>query len=111
MSEEEAVDSQQSTVKSEEQTPSPLRGTPPLQGESLNNARKQGLTAAADSGTGRTVVPERAGEDALAPKTQGVRANRGDGGRRVLEKAARAAARTGTRGDVHEYMRIRRSFV
>lgn len=44
-------------------------------------------------------------------KTQGVRPARSDSGRRVLERAARAAARTGRRGDVHEYMRIRRGYL
>jgi hypothetical protein len=44
-------------------------------------------------------------------KTQGVRATRADGGRRALERAAKAAARTGRRGDVHEYMRVRRGYV
>lgn len=44
-------------------------------------------------------------------KTQGVRAPRADVGRRTLERAAKAAARTGRRGDVHEYMRVRRSYL
>jgi hypothetical protein len=119
MSEEEVVSEQLSVNPSSlrydatgSQRSTPLRQG--CEGQAVNSEEdtgKQGLTVAADSDTGRTVVPERAGEDARAPKTQGVRANRGDGRRRVLEKAARAAAKTGKRGDVHEYMRIRRGYV
>ncbi|MCI0498287.1 MAG: hypothetical protein L0Y36_01210 [Planctomycetales bacterium] len=48
---------------------------------------------------------------AMPEKTQGVKEVRGGGGRVVLEKAARRAARTASRTDVQEYLRIRRSFV
>lgn len=39
--------------------------------------------------------------------TQGVR-TRVDGARQMLQRAARAASKTGHRADVHEYMRLRR---
>jgi hypothetical protein len=45
-----------------------------------------------------------------APKTAGAR-EREQGGRGVLEKAAKRAATTGNRMDLHEYMRLRRNFV
>ena len=64
-------------------TPSPLRGTPPLQGESLSS----------------TV------------KTQGVKETRTGGARTMLQTAAKQAAHSGSRTDVQEYLRIRRSFV
>jgi hypothetical protein len=45
-----------------------------------------------------------------ASKTAGVK-EKESGGQRVLEKTARQAAVSGSRADVHEYMRIRRPFV
>ena len=45
-----------------------------------------------------------------APKTAGVR-DRVQNGRGVLDKAAKKAATTGNRTDLHEYMRLRRNFV
>ena len=73
-------------------TPSPLRCTPPLQGESLG-------------------VPKLEASAALvSQKTQGVKPSR-DTGVGVLQSAAKKAARSNSRSDVHEYMRIRRKFV
>jgi hypothetical protein len=48
--------------------------------------------------------------EASAPKTAGAR-EREQGGRGVLDKAAKRAAMTGNRMDLHEYMRLRRNFV
>ncbi len=49
--------------------------------------------------------------DALLPtKTQGVRVSRG-GAAEVLHDAAKKAAASNSRTDVHEYMRIRRSYI
>lgn len=78
----QAVNSDQLKTNSEEQTGA-------LQGESLNPKLEASATL----------------------KTQGLRSNRADAGRRTLERAAKAAARTGNRGDVHAYMRIRRSLI
>ena len=44
------------------------------------------------------------------PKTQGVKTSR-DSGIGILHAAAKQAARTNSRSDVHEYMRLRRSYV
>ncbi len=46
----------------------------------------------------------------VASKTAGVK-EKESGGQRVLENTARQAAVSGSRADVHEYMRIRRPFV
>ncbi|MHC5138652.1 MAG: hypothetical protein ACYSOF_01990 [Planctomycetota bacterium] len=49
--------------------------------------------------------------DALLPsKTQGVKPPR-DSGVGVLQSAAKKAARSNSRADVYEYMRLRRNFV
>ena len=64
-------------------TPSLLQSTPPLQGESLNKA----------------------------VKTQGVKETRTSGARGLLQNAAKQAAGSGSRSDVQEYLRIRRSYV
>ncbi len=47
---------------------------------------------------------------AIAVKTAGVK-DGVSGGRRVLENRAKAAAVSGSRVDLHEYMRVRRQFV
>lgn len=56
-------------------------------------------------------VPDASGPSGIQTKTQGVREPLGAGRQAALEKAARAAARSGSRMDVQEYMRIRRRFV
>lgn len=63
-------------------TPSLLRGTGPLQGESVNGV-----------------------------KTQGVKELRAGGSRAMLEGAARRAAQSGSRADIQEYLRARRRYV
>ena len=89
-SQEEKTDQQKDsgTLK----TPSSLRDTPPSQGESLNEPHAS------------SPMPH------ASEKTQGVRPPRGTQAQ-ALEGAAGRAARSGRRNDVHEYMRIRRSFV
>jgi hypothetical protein len=72
-----------------QKTPSPLRGTPPLQGESLDNPKL---------------------EASATLKTQGVRPPR-TGGAEALKDAAKKAAHSNSRSDIHEYMRIRRNFI
>lgn len=72
-------------------TPSPLRGTPPLQGESF-------LVGTAHP-TGESV------------KTQGARELRGGSLRGLMERAAVRAAESGRRADLQEYLRVRRAFV
>jgi len=74
-------------------TPSPLRGTPPLQGESVvvGTAHPTG---------------ERA-----AVKTQGVKETRTGGARVMLAAAAGRAAKSGSRVDLQEYLRARRQYV
>jgi len=74
-------------------TPSSLRGTGPLQGESLN------------------VPKQDASATLVLKKTQGVKEPRTGGARGVLQGAARQAANSGSRSDVQEYLRLRRSFV
>ena len=49
-------------------------------------------------------------EPQVSQKTQGVRPGR-DHGVGVLQSAAKKAARSNSRGDVHEYMRLRRNYV
>ncbi|MCE5184973.1 MAG: hypothetical protein LLF76_02465 [Planctomycetaceae bacterium] len=118
MSEEETV-SEQLAVNNEENTPSSLRDTPPCQGESLNNMGGKPVTQRENTGGSPMPQEKTRGESLDVPKleasatlkTQGVRAGRGDAGRRVLDRAAKAAAKTGRRGDVHEYMRLRRNYV
>ena len=46
----------------------------------------------------------------VSQKTQGVKPSR-DNGIGVLQTAAKKAARSNSRNDVHEYMRLRRNFV
>ncbi len=65
-------------------TPSLLRSTPPLQGESLSSQ---------------------------SVKTQGVKETRTPGGRSLLQNAAKQAAGSGSRSDVQEYLRLRRAYV
>jgi hypothetical protein len=73
-------------------TPSSLRDAPPSQGESLDEPQ-------ASSPTPR-----------VSQKTQCVRPPRGDVSQ-ILHGAAKKAARSNSRNDVHEYMRLRRSYV
>jgi len=63
------------------------------EGESQNTA-KQSLTVPPDT----------------PPKTQGVKPPP-DHGAGVLQTAAKKAARSNSRTDIHEYMRLRRNFV
>ncbi len=100
---EETVISQESDLSGQEEkenpqkgteaaeTPSPLRGTPPLQGES-NLPQASSLS------------PQ------ISTKTQGVKPSR-SGAIGVLQSAAKKAAASNSRSDVHEYMRLRRSYV
>jgi hypothetical protein len=50
------------------------------------------------------------GRGVVSVKTAGVKEER-SGGRRVLESRAKKAAVSGSRVDLHEYMRVRRQFV
>ena len=59
---------------------------------------------------GRDARAPSASATFIPPKTQCVKPAR-DHGVGVLESAAKKAARSNSRSDVHEYMRIRRSFV
>ena len=85
-------------------SPSPLRGTGPLQGESLLDAKsenpaKQSLTVAPDNPVSTSY------------KTQGVKETRTSGARGLLQNVAKQAARSGSRSDVQEYLRVRRQYV
>jgi len=90
-------------------TPSPLRGTPPLQGESF----LVGDHGGAPLRQGESVVVGTAhptGERA-AVKTQGVKETRTGGARVMLAAAAGRAAKSGSRVDLQEYLRARRQYV
>lgn len=73
-------------------TPLSLRDTPPSQGESLNSPQAS------------SPVPQ------VSQKTQGVKPSRSSA-MGVLQSAAKKAAISNSRSDVHEYMRIRRGYV
>ena len=94
--EQESEELKEETEGFVEANPSGLTATSPLQGRSLDAHAQQTHTAKQDL----TVPPER---------TRGVRVSQS--GAEHLRDAARRAARSGGRNDVHEYMRIRRSFV
>jgi len=85
---EETVSSEQLSVSSEEEVEK-LKEVNERQGESLLSTPPENPTPS---------------------KTQGVRLSR-DGGAGVLQSAAKKAAASNSRSDIHEYMRLRRSFV
>ena len=64
--------------------------------EESENTAKQNLT----------VAPGK-----ISHKTQGVKEIRTGGARNLLQTAAKQAAGSGSRSDVQEYLRVRRSFV
>jgi hypothetical protein len=67
--------------------------------DELQHTAKQSLT-----------VPPDASNSQISQKTQGVKPSR-DSGIGILQSAAKKAAASNSRTDVHEYMRLRRNFV
>ena len=65
---------------------------------------KHNLTVPPDESRDSIPTPQ------VSPKTQGVKPTR-DNGIGILQSAAKKAAASNSRSDVHEYMRIRRSFI
>ncbi|HOK94769.1 MAG TPA: hypothetical protein PK052_05335 [Anaerohalosphaeraceae bacterium] len=100
------TDTSQPTAVNPEQPDTPDSGQLNRLREEIESLKAdlRALQAAAAGG-------EAPGAGGIQPKTQGVRESLGAGRRAALERAARAAARSGSRIDVQEYMRIRRSFV
>ncbi|MHC4292632.1 MAG: hypothetical protein ACYSTR_10535 [Planctomycetota bacterium] len=95
------VNSEEAEVE-ELKTPSSLRDTGPLQGESLEIPK---LEAPA------TLISQKTHPSSLcSDATRGIKPSRSSAAS-VLQSAAKKAARSNSRSDVHEYMRIRRSFV
>jgi len=84
MSEEKSVNSEEE-VQVEAQTKAPRREPP-------------------DDSQASSPTPQ------VSTKTQGVRPSP-DNGAGVLQSAAKKAARSNSRTDIHEYMRLRRNFV
>ena len=76
--------------------------------ERLKGEIEQSKTTAKQSLTVPPDVPKL--EASATLKTQGVKPSR-DRGVGVLQSAAKKAARTNSRSDVHEYMRLRRGYV
>lgn len=70
---------------------------------------RQSLTVPPDMENAE-VLKQDASATLTSQKTQGVRPGR-DNGAGVLQSAAKKAAHSNSRRDVHEYMRLRRNFV
>ncbi|OQY04768.1 MAG: hypothetical protein B6I25_06500 [Planctomycetales bacterium 4572_13] len=85
--------SEEKSVNSEEE----------VQVEAQNTA-KGSLTVPPDDAQASSPTPQ------VSQKTQGVRPSP-DHGAGVLQTAAKKAARSNSRTDIHEYMRLRRNFV
>ena len=87
------------------------------QAETLEDTAKQSMTVAPAEGSAEenmsTASVDMAPNNSVITghKTQGVRETRTGGARTVLQTAAKQAAHSGSRSDVQEYLRIRRSFV
>ncbi|MBC8391448.1 MAG: hypothetical protein H8E17_02630 [Deltaproteobacteria bacterium] len=126
MSEQETVASEQSAITREEAETSLNEKLVPV-GEAIRYRKraqaaekelselkqsheKQGEELAALKESEATGVSGRS-EQSTAAKTQGVRETRTGGARTQLQTAAKQAASSGSRSDVQEYLRIRRSFV
>lgn len=90
-----------SSLESQDPEPALLTDVPKLEASATLNPLPPSEDSPLAGGELTSVVPA---------KTQSVRVSRG-GGAEVLGPAAQRAARSGNRNDVHEYMRLRRSYV